>query len=199
MSNYEYKVVPAPQKGLKAKGVKGAEARFSHALETLMNDMAADGWHYQRAETLPSIERVGLTGSTTEWRNVLVFRRPRENDAEAFQPELLSAPETPPVVAEKPEPQAPAKQPEKPAGAEPKTPSEPAGRKEPELAKPASAETSVKADNKTATDTPSAQPDAVRKADAIADNGVENTSDLASARSTLEKFANMRNASKTDG
>ena len=92
MPRYEYKVVPAPNKGLKGKNVKGAEARFSHALQELMNGLSGYGWEYQRAETLPSIERSGLTGSTTEWRNVLVFRRPRENDVAAFQPELLPAP-----------------------------------------------------------------------------------------------------------
>lgn len=94
MPRYEYKVVPAPNKGLKGKNVKGAEARFSHALQDLMNGLSGYGWEYQRAETLPSIERAGLTGSTTEWRNVLVFRRLRETDTEAFSPELLPSPET---------------------------------------------------------------------------------------------------------
>ncbi|WP_037227016.1 hypothetical protein [Roseobacter sp. GAI101] len=92
MPRYEYKVVPAPNKGLKGKDVKGAEARFSHALQELMNGLSGYGWEYQRAETLPSIERAGLTGTTTEWRNVLVFRRPRDSDAEAFSPERLPAP-----------------------------------------------------------------------------------------------------------
>jgi hypothetical protein len=96
MPRYEYKVVPAPQKGLKAKGVRTAEARFSNALETFMNVMAEDGWDYQRAETLPSLERSGLTSTTTEWRNVLVFRRLRETAAETFAPELLPPPETTP-------------------------------------------------------------------------------------------------------
>ena len=75
MSAYEYKVVPAPAKGQKGKGVKTGEARFALALETLMNEMATEGWEYQRAETLPSQERSGIAGSVTEWRNVLVFRR----------------------------------------------------------------------------------------------------------------------------
>lgn len=75
MSAYEYKVVPAPAKGQKGKGVKTGEARFALAIETLMNEMAAEGWEYQRAETLPSQERSGIAGSVTEWRNVLVFRR----------------------------------------------------------------------------------------------------------------------------
>ena len=92
MPRYEYKVVPAPTKGIKGKGVRGAEAKFSFAVQELMNGMAGYGWEYQRAETLPSIERSGLTGTTTEWRNVLVFRRLREGDASEFQPELLPAP-----------------------------------------------------------------------------------------------------------
>ncbi len=74
---YEYKVIAAPTRGVKAKGVRSAEGRFSNALEKTMNEMAADGWEYQRAETLPSVERSGLTSTTTTWRNVLVFRRIR--------------------------------------------------------------------------------------------------------------------------
>ncbi|MEO0381365.1 MAG: DUF4177 domain-containing protein [Pseudomonadota bacterium] len=93
MSHWEYKVVPAPTKGVKDRGVKGPEGRFANALETLMNDLGADGWEYQRAETLPSVERAGLTGSTTEWRNVLVFRRTVASVTDDFEPELLPAPE----------------------------------------------------------------------------------------------------------
>ena len=75
MNRFEYKVVPAPQKGTKAKGAKSAEDRFAVSVEQLLNRMGQDGWEYQRAELLPSEERSGLTGSTTNWRNVLVFRR----------------------------------------------------------------------------------------------------------------------------
>lgn len=92
MSGWEYKVVPAPTKGVKGKGVKGAEARFAHALESMMNDMGREGWEFQRAETLPSIERSGLTGSTTEWRNLLVFRRAVVDPIDEFEPELLPPP-----------------------------------------------------------------------------------------------------------
>ncbi|MCG7519160.1 DUF4177 domain-containing protein [Ruegeria sp. Ofav3-42] len=75
MQRYEYKVVPAPQKGTKAKGVKTAEGRFAVSIEQILNQMGQDGWEYQRAELLPSEERSGLTTSTVNWRNVLVFRR----------------------------------------------------------------------------------------------------------------------------
>ena len=97
MTTWEYKVVPAPTKGVKARGVKGPEGRFANALEVLMNDMGQEGWEYQRAETLPSVERSGLTGSSTEWRNILVFRRAQVSPLDAFEPELLPPP-TPPVT-----------------------------------------------------------------------------------------------------
>ena len=95
MTQYEYKVVPAPAKGLKAEGIKTPEARFANALEQLMNEMGGHGWEYMRADTLPSTERSGLTGSTTEWRNMLIFRRAvpqADSDATAL-------PETPVQVA----------------------------------------------------------------------------------------------------
>lgn len=72
---FEYKVVPAPVKGVKAKGVKTPEARFALGVEQAINDLAAEGWEYQRSDVLPSTERVGLTGSETHWRTLLVFRR----------------------------------------------------------------------------------------------------------------------------
>lgn len=75
MRRYEYRVITAPARGIKAKGIGSSEARFAHALEQAMNTMAQDGWEYQRAETLPSIERTGVATNTTIWRNVLVFRR----------------------------------------------------------------------------------------------------------------------------
>ena len=75
MPTYEFRVVPAPKAGLKAKGVRSNEERFAHALETLMNEMGAQGWDYVRADTLPAEERQGLTGRTTVYQNMLVFRR----------------------------------------------------------------------------------------------------------------------------
>ena len=99
MPRYEYKVVPAPLKGLRGKGVKGAEARFAFAVQDAINGMAGDGWEYLRAETLPSLERSGLTGSTTEGRNLLVFRRERDT-ADDLAPELLPAPDPVPPETE---------------------------------------------------------------------------------------------------
>lgn len=75
MTRYTYKVIPAPAKGRKAQGVKGAEARFAYGLEEAINEMAAQGWEYLRADILPSEERQGLTSTATVYRSVLVFRR----------------------------------------------------------------------------------------------------------------------------
>lgn len=167
MPRYEYKVVPAPAKGRKGKGIKGAEARFSHALQELMNGLAGYGWEYQRAETLPSVERSGLTSTTTEWRNVLVFRRLRKNDAEAFAPELLPAPEDDEVSAEAPE---------TPVANVAETPSETTADDRPEPAK--------KHDDTTGSS--GQQP---------WDNGVEDTSDVRDVGASLGKLAAARKSS----
>lgn len=84
---YEYKVVPAPGRGEKAKGLKTPAERFAHALELAMNDLGRDGWEYIGADTLPSEERSGFTGRTTVYHNVLVFRRPVDGDDPAQQAE----------------------------------------------------------------------------------------------------------------
>jgi len=112
MPRYEYKVIPAPSKGQKAKGVKAPEARFALTVEELLNRMGADGWEYLRAELLPSDERSGLTGTTVNWRNVLVFRRPKDGAEEAFRPRVMdvpdpTAPTGAPRLVEAPNPNAP--------------------------------------------------------------------------------------------
>lgn len=75
MQRFEYKVVPAPRRGEKARGVKSSEDRFALALSTLMNELGAEGWDYVRADALPCDERSGLTGTKTVFQNMLVFRR----------------------------------------------------------------------------------------------------------------------------
>lgn len=75
MSVYEYSVIPAPERGEKAKGAKSSTERYAVALAAALNEMAAQGWEYLRAEALPSEERTGLTGRATVYHNVLVFRR----------------------------------------------------------------------------------------------------------------------------
>lgn len=76
MQAYEYKVIPAPVRGEKERGLKTGAERFAHALGLALNALAAEGWEYWRAETLPAEERTGLTSKTTVFHNLLVFRRP---------------------------------------------------------------------------------------------------------------------------
>ncbi|OLS52467.1 hypothetical protein BV392_10950 [Rhodovulum sulfidophilum] len=81
-AKYEYRVLPAPERGRRGRGLKGPAERFAHALEETMNEMAAEGWTYLRAESLPSEDRQGLFGGRSRaLRNVLVFRRAREVEA----------------------------------------------------------------------------------------------------------------------
>jgi hypothetical protein len=75
VQGYEYKVIPAPRRGEKARGARTVPERFAVALSQAMNDMAREGWEYLRADTLPCDERVGLTGTATHFQNMLVFRR----------------------------------------------------------------------------------------------------------------------------
>jgi hypothetical protein len=75
MQRFEFKVIPAPKRGEKARGVKTTEDRFALALTTLMNQLGAEGWDYVRADALPCEERAGFTGTKTTFQNVLVFRR----------------------------------------------------------------------------------------------------------------------------
>lgn len=89
---YTYSVVPAPKKGLKAKGKRSAENRFANALETIMNEKGAEGWEYVRTDTLPADERQGLTGTKTVYQNMMVFRKVVEEVVEAPKA-LLAAPE----------------------------------------------------------------------------------------------------------
>jgi hypothetical protein len=90
---YEYKVIPAPRRGEKAKGARTVPERFAVALTQAMNDMAREGWEYLRADTLPCDERVGLTGTATHFQNMLVFRRALSaSPAAAATPVVAAAP-----------------------------------------------------------------------------------------------------------
>lgn len=91
MPSYEYRVVPAPRVAAKEKGAKTTDARFAATLTRLMNDLGADGWEYQRAETLPCDERRGLTGKVETTQHVLVFRREKESVHPALRGPALGA------------------------------------------------------------------------------------------------------------
>ena len=62
---FEYKVVLAPKRPERVKGLKRGEDKFAASLAQMMNKYAADGWEYQRTDTLPVESRSGLTSKTS--------------------------------------------------------------------------------------------------------------------------------------
>lgn len=81
MSRHEYRVLVAPDRPRKFRSVNGKD-RFAHTLTAVMNEMAAEGWEFLRAERLPVEERRGLFGRTVTQQNLLVFRREAEAPAQ---------------------------------------------------------------------------------------------------------------------
>lgn len=76
MQVYEYKVIPAPTRGEKAKGSRTTEERLALTMTHLLNSEAREGWEFLRTECLPTEERTGFTKRTTVHVNLLVLRRP---------------------------------------------------------------------------------------------------------------------------
>ena len=103
---YEYKVVPAPKTSVKAKGLKNSEERFAHTLQTAMNELGAQGWEYQRTDTLPCEERSGFTKRVTTFQNMLVFRRTIATAAVVETP-VARMMQAPPATIETPKAEAP--------------------------------------------------------------------------------------------
>lgn len=89
MTNYDYKVVPAPRRTRKVKGIKGPDELFAHTLAEAINEVARQGWEYVRAETLTVEAPRGWfrRGASAE-QAVLIFRRVRE----ALGPRLAAVP-----------------------------------------------------------------------------------------------------------
>ena len=108
MQRFEYKVIPAPKRGERARGVKTTEDRFAYALTHLMNGLGAEGWEYIRADALPCEERVGLTGTKTTFQNMLVFRRALATEAEEAPRVILRPSMAVTLPAAEPEAVAPA-------------------------------------------------------------------------------------------
>lgn len=104
MTHYDYKVIPAPKKLKRVKGVSGADELFAVTLTDVINEVARQGWEYVRAERLPAEPPRGwLRAAQAEELAVLVFRRPREHLA----PRIASVRGETTTVALPPEPEAP--------------------------------------------------------------------------------------------
>lgn len=100
---HEYKVVPAPARPAKAKGLKTTADRFAHTLALALNDHAAEGWEFVRTETFAVEERKGLFGGTrTVMQPVMILRRTLAGRAPApvAEPPLRLSPEAAPAPAQ---------------------------------------------------------------------------------------------------
>ena len=76
MPGYEYKIVPAPDRAKKIRGVKGPEARFAATLEDSLNTLGAEGWEFVRTEVISVEERAGLTGKMSiELDDCLIYQQ----------------------------------------------------------------------------------------------------------------------------
>ncbi len=105
MPHYDYKVVPAPKRAKRVKGVKTPEDLFALTLTDAINEVARQGWEYVRAEHMPAEAsrgwfRTALAGEQT----VLVFRRSRET----LGPRLAAVGSEPPAETYAPLDAAPA-------------------------------------------------------------------------------------------
>lgn len=80
MTSFDYKVVPAPRRARKIKGVKSAEELFAMTLAEAINEVARQGWEYVRTESLVAEGPAGWfrRGSSSE-QTVMIFRRSRES------------------------------------------------------------------------------------------------------------------------
>jgi len=108
MIQYDYKVVPAPRRAKKIRGIKGTEELFAHTLTEAINEVARQGWEYVRAEHLQAEGPGGwFRGPQAGEQTVLVFRRARE----ALGPRIAASHE---AMAEPEVPVAPVMAPERP-------------------------------------------------------------------------------------
>ena len=100
MQSHEYRVIPAPRRGVKVKGARTPEDRFARAVEGEMNRMALDGWEFLRSDTLPCEQKASwFSKPVTVFQTMLVFRRAK---AEEAAPSV--SPAMPPPMAHMPTP-----------------------------------------------------------------------------------------------
>lgn len=82
---YEYKMVQIPPTiVVREREYQGQEAAYY--LQSLANEMAAQGWEFYRIDTIGVVTRPGclgrLFGATETYREfyVITFRRPKQGD-----------------------------------------------------------------------------------------------------------------------
>ncbi|MBN8291584.1 DUF4177 domain-containing protein [Rhodobacter sp. NTK016B] len=147
---FEYKVVPAPVRAVRVKGLKTTAERFAHTVAESINAEAAGGWQFVRTETMPCETRSALGATKQTQQVVMIFAREvgaRRPDAGAALAAVQAAPAVPapapapvraapqPVADPEPQPvaEAPRVQPEPQVAQAPaeEEPAAPVRRREP--------------------------------------------------------------------
>lgn len=91
MSYYDYKVIPAPRRSRRVKGIHAASDLFALTLTETINEIARQGWEFMRAELMAAEAPKGwFRRAVVAEETVLVFRRPREH----LSPRLAAVPDS---------------------------------------------------------------------------------------------------------
>ncbi|HLS58839.1 MAG TPA: DUF4177 domain-containing protein [Paracoccaceae bacterium] len=95
---YEYRVVPAPRRLRKIKGVRSTPELFATTLTDAINAEARQGWEYVRSESMTAEGPSGwLRRGRIVEETMMIFRRPRPST-----PQLRGAGATEPLLARTP-------------------------------------------------------------------------------------------------
>ena len=118
-------VIPAKRQPGRFRGVRHADARFANSICEQLNKVAADGWEYLRAESLPAEQRSGLfRKKVVTVYALLVFRRPATSQETAGTEESNPFPLRPVLNAREDAPWAATERSEWPVGSQEETASD---------------------------------------------------------------------------
>jgi hypothetical protein len=84
MTEYEYRVIPAPAKPAHGRDAVGASDGFALIFAETLNDMGREGWLYVRTDVVTERHGRWPFRRRTETRDLLVFQRPRGLQAGAL-------------------------------------------------------------------------------------------------------------------
>lgn len=84
MTEYEYRVIPAPAKPARGRDAGGASDGFASIFAETLNDMGREGWLYVRTDAVTERHGRWPFRRWTETRELLVFQRPRGLQAGAL-------------------------------------------------------------------------------------------------------------------
>jgi hypothetical protein len=76
MTEYEYRVIPAPAKPAHGRDAVGASDGFALIFAETLNDMGREGWLYVRTDVVTERHGRWPFRRRTETRELLVFQRP---------------------------------------------------------------------------------------------------------------------------